>query len=107
MPGIRSTVRRSNQVLNDEAIASGGGSGDFKVVCNGSGEVDVKQFTASGTSFSQVVSSAQTAGFENSQRNYVVFLDSSGGGPAVSARRTSSTRTVPLVTRTTRTAAMR
>ena len=40
----------------------------------------MKQFTASGTSFSQVVSSAQSAGYENSQRNYVVFLDSSGGG---------------------------
>ena len=37
VPGIRSTVRRSNQVLNDEAVASGGGSGDYKVVCNGSG----------------------------------------------------------------------
>jgi hypothetical protein len=81
VPGIRSTVRRSNHVLNEEAIASGGGSGDYKVVCDGNGDVDVKQFTTTGTSFSQVVSSAQAAGYTNStQRNYVVFLDSSGGG---------------------------
>ena len=79
VPTIRSTVRRSNHVLNEEAIASGGGGGDYKVVCSG-GEVDVKQFTTTGTSFSQVVSSAQSAGYTSSQRNYVVFLDSNGGG---------------------------
>lgn len=79
VPTIRSTVRRSNHVLNEEAIASGGGGGDYKLVCSG-GEVDVKQFTASGTTFSQVVSSAQAAGYTSSQRNYVVFLDSDGGG---------------------------
>jgi hypothetical protein len=79
VPTIRSTVRRSNHVLNEEAIASGGGGGDYKVVCSG-GEIDVKQFTTTGTSFSQVVSSAQSAGYTSAQRNYVVFLDSSGGG---------------------------
>jgi hypothetical protein len=79
-PEIRSTVRRSNQILNEEAIASGGGSGDYKVVCDGSGAVDVKQFTTIGTSFSEVVSAAQAAGYTSSARDYVVFLDSSGGG---------------------------
>ncbi|MDQ2676270.1 MAG: hypothetical protein M3Y34_05625, partial [Actinomycetota bacterium] len=80
VPAIRSTVRRSNQVLNDEAIASGGGGGDYKVVCNGGGDVDVGQFTTTGTTFSQVVSSAKAAGFTSAARNYVVFLDASAGG---------------------------
>ena len=73
-------MRRSNQILNEEAIASGGGGGDYKVVCDGNGEVDVEQFTTTGTSFGQVVSAAQAAGYTSSQRNYVVFLDSNGGG---------------------------
>ena len=78
-PTIRSTVRRSNHILNEEAIASGGGGGDYKVVCSGDGAIDVQQFTTVGTSFDGVVNAARAAGFDSSARNYVIFLDASGG----------------------------
>ena len=80
-PELRSVVRRSNSVLNEEAIASGGGGGDYKVVCDGEGAVDVKGFaTTTGTSFSATVSAAKAAGFNNPTRNYTIFIDEPAPG---------------------------
>lgn len=79
VPAIRTTVRRSNNVLNEDAITSGGGGADYKVICASGGVIDVKSFITASTSFSGVVSSAQAAGYTASNRNYAIFLDAGGG----------------------------
>ena len=77
---IQSVVRRSNFVLNEDAIASGGGGADYKVVCDGQGAVDVESFTTPGTTFSGVVNAAKAAGFGDVRRNYAIFLDEPAPG---------------------------
>lgn len=75
-PQIRSIVGRTNQILHEEAIASGGTSGDYKAVCTGDGQVDVGSFTTSGLTFNDVVNAARNSGFNNDgARNYAIFLD--------------------------------
>lgn len=77
---IRSTVRQANAVLNRESLASGGPTADYRVLCDDLGQIRIDAFTASSSSFGTVVNAARAAGFEDSDRDYTVFFDSSGGG---------------------------
>ena len=68
-----------NALLSSESIASGGPSADFRVVCDGAGEIRVDSFTSPGSSFQSIVGAARSAGFSLETRNYTIFYDGSGG----------------------------
>jgi hypothetical protein len=78
---ITAEIRRMNALLNEEALASGGKTADYKVRCDGADEIRVDAFQSSETdqqtSFAGVVSAARDAGFEESNADYTIFFDSS------------------------------
>lgn len=75
-PLIQATMRRINAALNEESLESGGVSADYKVLCDGSGAIQVDEFVVnSGTSFNSVVSAARSAGFDDSNVDYTIFFD--------------------------------
>lgn len=73
-PQIQASIRRSNAVLNEDSIGSGGPTADYKVLCD-SGGIRVDQLVVSGASFNSVVNSARSAGFDDENADYTVFLD--------------------------------
>ena len=77
---IRAAVRRMDAVLNQDSLDSGGPTADYRIACDGAGEIQLDSFTAPGTSFGEVVSAARAAGFNDRRTDYTVFLDASGGG---------------------------
>ena len=76
---IVSAIKRMNGVLNQDALASGGVSADYKVKCDPTGEVRVDSFqtsqTGAATTFSGVVDAAKAAGFASPNADYTIFLD--------------------------------
>jgi Bacterial pre-peptidase C-terminal domain len=74
---IQSTIRRINSVLNEEALATGGITADYKVLCDSAGEIRVDSFTiaSNGTSFGSVVTAARNAGFDDPTVDYTIFFD--------------------------------
>ena len=78
---ILGEIKRMNAALNEEALASGGRSADYKVRCDGEGEVRVDTFESSeadaATTFSGVLSAARDAGFDSQNADYTIFFDSS------------------------------
>jgi Bacterial pre-peptidase C-terminal domain/Metallo-peptidase family M12B Reprolysin-like len=74
---IQSTIRRINAVLNEEALATGGITADYKLLCDSTGEVRVDSFTiaSNGTSYDSVVTAARNAGFNKSNVDYTIFFD--------------------------------
>jgi len=79
---IQAAIRRMNAVLNEESIASGGPSADYKVRCEPDESIKVSSFsvpvTTGAPSFTQIVNAAQTAGFTNPRVDYTIFYDGSG-----------------------------
>jgi hypothetical protein len=77
VPGIRAIVRRMNAVLNSESVESGGGEADYRVRCDGAGEVRVDGFTgpAGDDSFEAVVDAARAAGFDDPDTKYTIFYE--------------------------------
>ncbi len=77
---IRDEIARMNAVLNRDSLASGGPVADYRVLCDGAGEVRVDSFVNPGdASFSSVVAAARAAGFSRGDLNYTVFYDGSNG----------------------------
>lgn len=72
---IRSQMMRTNALLNQESLDSGGPTADYKMLCDSSGQIDVQGFTATGATFSEVVAGARTAGFDDPNVDYTVFFD--------------------------------
>ncbi|MFN2537052.1 MAG: hypothetical protein ABR549_02730 [Mycobacteriales bacterium] len=74
-------MRRMDALLNEEALASGGRTADYKVLCDGAGQVRIDSFQSSETdqqtSFGGLVSAARQAGFNESNAEYTIFFDSS------------------------------
>ncbi|MGH3241344.1 MAG: hypothetical protein ACRDNL_13270, partial [Spirillospora sp.] len=77
---LQAQLRRMNAVLNAESVASGGPGADYKVLCDGDGQVAVGSFTSPGPSFSQIVSAARAAGYGSEQADYTIFYDGAAGG---------------------------
>ena len=77
---IRTVIGRMDAVLNSESLASGGPGADYKMLCNGSGQVRVDVLTIGGASFAEVVSSARAAGFESDRASHLIFVDGALGG---------------------------
>lgn len=78
VPQIRSSIRRMNAVLNRDAADSGGGSADYKVLCQ-AGEIRVDALTAPGSDFESIVTAAKSAGFDAPNADYTIFSDERAG----------------------------
>ena len=78
---IVAEIRRMNAALNEEAVASGGRTADYKVKCDPAGEIQVDTFQSTQaddrTTFAGVLSAARAAGFDSSRADYTIFFDSS------------------------------
>lgn len=73
---IRGIVRRMNSLLNRSSRASGGGSADYKVLCDVAGQIQVSRVIVhGGSSFSDIVGSARAAGFDRANVDYTIFSD--------------------------------
>jgi pre-peptidase len=76
---IQASMRRVNAVLNEASLASGNTTGDYKVLCDGSGQIAVGQFTnAASSSLTDIINAATAAGFNKPNVNYSIFYDGSG-----------------------------
>jgi hypothetical protein len=74
---IRTEMRHVDAQLNQDSLASGGPSADYKVLCDSGGQIRVDKFTATGTSFANVMNAAKNAGFNSSNQDYTIFFDAS------------------------------
>ena len=77
---VRAQIRRMNWVLNADAVESGGVSADYKVACDGAGEIRVDSFASPSASFEDVVAAARAAGFDRPNADYTIFFDGLGPG---------------------------
>ncbi len=81
---IQAQIRRNNWLINESSLASGGPEADFKVLCDGGGEISVTAFpvtpdlAGTNASFTRIVNGAQNAGFTNARVDYTIFYDSNG-----------------------------
>ncbi|MDX6583416.1 MAG: large repetitive protein [Solirubrobacterales bacterium] len=82
---IQGVIGRIDAVLNEESLASGGPTADYKVRCEIDGSVKVSAFPVSvpgggSATFTQIVNAAKAAGFTNQRADYSIFYD--GAGPS-------------------------
>jgi hypothetical protein len=77
---LQAAFRRVNAVLNAESVASGGPTADYRVLCDGSGQIAINGFATSGSSFDQVVADARAAGFSAASEDYLIFFDAVRNG---------------------------
>jgi hypothetical protein len=83
---LQAQIRRNNWLINDQSLAAGGPEADFKVRCDGAGQIDITAFpvnpdlAGTNASFGRIVSAAQAAGFTGPRVDYTIFYD--GNGPA-------------------------
>ena len=78
LPSIRAEMLRVNALLNQNSLDSGGPSADYKMACDPDGQINVQGFTATGSSFSDVVAGARAAGFDDPDVDYTIFYDDPG-----------------------------
>lgn len=81
----RDRIRHVNGILYQAAVESGSPNGDhFRFVCNGTGDVDVKEETLNVTqgqaSFATIQSALQNRGYNSASLKYVVYWDAPVGG---------------------------
>ena len=72
---IRSAIKQSNALLSSASMASGGVTADYKVLCDGAGEIRVDSFATPSTAFSDTVTAAKAAGFADRRADYTIFLE--------------------------------
>lgn len=84
---LRAAVRRMNAVLNADALASGGVTADYRVACDGDGEIAIDPFPGPDTGgeaytvdFAAVVDAARSAGFDRARTDYLIFYDDRSDG---------------------------
>jgi hypothetical protein len=80
---IQGVMGRIDSVLNEESLASGGPTADYRVRCESDGSVRVSAFSApvsGAATFTQIVNAAKAAGFNNPRADYTIFYD--GPGPS-------------------------
>ncbi|MDX6653268.1 MAG: hypothetical protein QOJ38_2049 [Solirubrobacterales bacterium] len=92
---LQAAMRRTNAVLNQDSLDSGGPTADYKLLCDSAGGIRVDGFTTSASSFSGVVADARAAGYNAASADYTIFLDVSdssycGVGSYVDDQRLSS-----------------
>ncbi|MFP5353247.1 MAG: hypothetical protein ACLGIB_11890 [Actinomycetota bacterium] len=74
---IRAQIRRTNALLNEAALESGGTTADYKVPCDASGEIRIDGFanTTVFPYFTNIVEAARQAGFKDPSVDYLIFYD--------------------------------
>ena len=78
LPSLRAQMLHTNALLNQNSLDSGGPTADYRMACDSDGQINVKGFTATGSSFSQVVAGARAAGFNDPNVDYTIFYDDPG-----------------------------
>lgn len=79
-PSLQAALRRANAVLNEDSLASGGGTADFKVLCDSWGQIRVDSFASRSSDFGDIVAAARAAGYRAPNADYTIFFDHPGGG---------------------------
>ena len=92
---IRSSMARTNAVLNAESIASGGTTADYKVQCDSSGQIAIYSVVTAGGSFAQIVTAARAAGFTSNAADYMIFYDGRSGSACGTATTYNDDRLSP------------
>lgn len=77
---IRSIMRRMNAVLNADSIESGGPAADYKVLCDGSGRIQVDTLAVPVVTMGEIIGAVENLGFRDRRADYTVFLDASNTG---------------------------
>jgi hypothetical protein len=77
---VQAAIRRMNWVLNADALASGGVTADYKVLCDEQGQIKVDSFASPSAQFEDIVRSAREAGFDDQNADYTIFFDALGPG---------------------------
>jgi hypothetical protein len=78
-PEIAAAMRRSNAVLNAASLASGGGTADYKVLCDAAGEIQLDEVVTDGATLPDVVDALRDEGYDDPGADYTVFFDGSVG----------------------------
>ena len=71
---LNGVIGRMNAVLNRESLASGGGTADYKVLCDSSGQPRIDRLV-SGADFSTIVGAAKLGGYMDPRADYTIFFD--------------------------------
>jgi hypothetical protein len=79
VPEIQAAMRRTNAVLNAASLASGGGTADYRVLCDAVGEIQVDEVVTEGSSLPDVVDAIRDAGVDDPETNATIFFDGSAG----------------------------
>jgi hypothetical protein len=77
---LQTHFRRMNWLLNADAVAAGGSSADYKVLCDDAGQVRVDSFASPSGGFEDIVRAARAAGFDDPRTDYTIFFDGLGPG---------------------------
>jgi hypothetical protein len=77
--GIQGAMRRTNAVLNAASLASGGGTADYKVLCDATGEIRVDEVVAESASLPDIVEALRDEGLDDPGADYTIFFDGSAG----------------------------
>lgn len=72
---ILRAVKNANYLLDSEGVESGNHHTDYKVLCDGYGEIEIGSFTSSGDGFQAAVDGARAAGYNKSNVKYWIFFD--------------------------------
>jgi hypothetical protein len=91
---IRAGVRRMDGLLNQDSLASGGPTADYKLWCDAAGEIAIASFTAASPSFADVVAGARAAGYRSSVADFLIYFDGDFGGSCGIASYNSDERLV-------------
>ncbi len=70
--------RRADAVLNADSRASGGGTADYRVMCDPAGQISVGRVVTESPEFDDIVAAAREAGYRSQGADYTIFFD---GGP--------------------------
>lgn len=76
---LRAIMGRMNAVLSRESLASGGGTADFRVACNGDGQVAISSLEVADSSLASIADAARLNGISEPHSDLTIFLDATVG----------------------------
>lgn len=74
-PAIEAVMREANAALNASSLASGGGTADYKVLCDAAGEMRVDRAVSVGTRTMQIITALARAEEDEERAHHVLFFD--------------------------------
>jgi hypothetical protein len=94
-PEIQAAMRRTNAVLNSDSLASGGGTADYKVLCEPSGEIQVDELVSSSSSVSEIAEALEDSALDEPNADYTIFFDGDVGNACGAASYVDDQRLAP------------